>query len=92
MSAVLLLAVLLYFNMQKALALPKKRQWLMAHLFSWGLVGVSLFVVMANKADFNSAPEYSSVLKPPFSRWVKSDNLDYFINDSKQITDFEHKN
>ena len=91
-SAGLLFAVLLYFNMKKALSLPKKRQWLMAHLFSWGLVGVSLFVVMANKADFDSAPEYSSVLKPPFSRWVKSDNLDYFINDSKKITDFEHNN
>jgi len=90
LSGGLLFAVLLYFNMEKSLSLPKKRQWLMAHLFSWGLVGVSLFVVMANKPEFNASPEYSSVLKPPFSQWVAADDLDYFINESKKITNFEH--
>ncbi|MCW8854385.1 MAG: FHA domain-containing protein [Gammaproteobacteria bacterium] len=91
-SSGLLFAVLLYFNMKKALSLPAKRQWLMAHIFSWGLVGVSLFVVMANKPEFNSNPEYSSVLKPPFSQWVSADDLDHFLDDSEKVIDFEDNN
>ena len=91
-SSGLLFAVLLYFNMKKALSLPEKRQWLMAHLFSWGLVGVSLFVVMANKPEFHSNPEYSSVLKPPFSQWVSADDLDHFLDDSEKALDFEDNN
>jgi len=90
-SGGLLFAVLLYFNMKKALSLPRKRQWLMANLFSWGLIGVSLFVVITNQSEFNSKPEYSSVIKPPFSRWVKAEDVDTFIQNSEKIIYFEHK-
>lgn len=86
----LLFAVLLYFNMKKALSIPRKRRWLMAHMFSWGLVGISVFVLIANQPDFNSEPEYSSVIKPPFSRWAGVNDLDAFIVASEKITHFEY--
>jgi len=91
-SGGVLFAVLLYFNMKKALSLSRKRRWLMAHLFSWGLVGISIFVLIANKQDFYSGPEYSSTIKPPFSRWARADDLDTFFKATEKIAHFEQNN
>lgn len=90
LSGGLLFAVLLYFNMKKALSMPKKRRWLFAHMFSWGLISVSLFVMIANKPEFSSRPEYSSVIKPPFSQWATADDLDTFLMNAEQALYFDH--
>jgi len=82
-TAGVLLAVLLYVSMAKALSLSKKRRLFLANIFSWVLVAIIVFVVYANKPEFNSNPEYPSELKAPFSRLSSAVDLNDFMSETE---------
>ncbi len=77
----LLLVAFFYASMHKAFAISKRRKFVLANLFSWGLVAVIIFVVYANKPEFSRKPEFPAELKPPFARVVSVDSVNEFMAD-----------
>ena len=75
----LLLVAFFYASMHKAFAISKRRKFVLANLFSWGLVAVVLFVVYANKPEFSRKPEFPVELKPPFARVVSAESVGEFM-------------
>jgi len=91
-TAGVLLAVLIYVSMEKALSLSKKRRFFLANVFSWALVVIIIFVVYANKPAFKNRPEYPSELKPPFSRLSPATDLNSFMAETETLMNFEKIN
>ena len=82
-TAGILLLGLFYASMQKALMITRRKNLLLANLFSWGFVAVIGFVVYANHPEFNHNPEYPGEVKPPFSRIVSVKSLDQFMAETE---------
>ena len=82
-----LLVALFYASMHRAFAISQRRKFLLANLFSWGLVLVTLFVVSANRAEFNRNPEFPAELKPPFARIASVTSLENFMADTEAVID-----
>lgn len=78
-TAGVLLAGLFYASMRKCLMVSKKKNLLLANVFSWGVVVVIGFVVYANQSEFRQDPEYPAEIKPPFGRLAATQTLDEFL-------------
>jgi hypothetical protein len=84
-TAGVLLVLLLYVSMAKALSLSEKRRLFLANVFSWGLIAIIVFVVYANKPEFNNSPKYPAELKPPFAQFNPSIGLDEFMAETEVL-------
>ena len=76
----ILLVALFYASMHQAFAVSRRRNLLLANLFSWGLVAVIVFVVYANKVEFDRNPQYPGELMPPVTRIAGLKTFDVFMN------------
>lgn len=81
----LLLVVLFYVSMSRALIMTGRRRLFLANIFSWTIVAVIGFIVFANKPEFSRNPAYSAELKPPFARMVPVTNLNDFVAKSDSL-------
>jgi len=80
-----LLVALFYASMHQAFAISSRRKLVLANLFSWGLIAMVVFVVYANKPDFDRNPEYPAELKPPVMRIASLEKFDVFMNDTETM-------
>lgn len=81
----LLLVALFYASMHQAFVMSRRRKWVLANLFSWGLVAVIVFAVSANQPEFARNPEYPAELKPPGFRVTAAESFDAFMVEAEKL-------
>lgn len=82
-----LMTLMFYVSMGRAMILSTRRKLLLSNVFAWTLVAVISFVMQANRPGFNPDPEYPAVLKPPFAQWAKTQSMDDFLQESANVLD-----
>ena len=85
-----LMTLMFYVSMGRAMTLSTRRKLLLSNVFAWTLVAVIGFVMQANRPGFNPDPEYPAVLKPPFAQWAETHSMDNFLKESEKMLE-EHK-
>lgn len=81
----LALAAMLYINLSNSTNLNKRTSLVTSHGVAWSMLLVVLFMQYVNKPDFIARPEYPTQLKPPYVKLAGSNNLDEFLEDSKNL-------
>ena len=80
-----LMVLMFYASMGRAMNLSARRRLLLSNIFSWTLVIVIGFVMQANKPSFIADPEYQSMLKPPFAQWAETYSMQDFLQESDKL-------
>ena len=81
----MLLATLLYINMENSSNASLKTRLWTSHGIAWGVLLAGLFISFANKPEFRHSPSFPSVLKAPFAKVVPSKSFENFLADSEQL-------
>jgi len=85
----MLLATLLYINMENSTNTSMKTRLWTSHGVAWGILLAGMFLSYANKPDFRHSPNFPSVLKPPFAKVVPSEEFADFLKDSEELFEQE---
>ena len=83
--------ILLYGNLRQSTPLSKRSARITAIISTILVIGVLHLIAFVHQPEFNSRPQFSSVLKAPMFAPSRGESIDQFFADTKALSEFDIK-
>jgi hypothetical protein len=86
---IIVLAALLWLNLDISTYLNDKKKLVVSLLISFGLILLTMYTEVIDRTEFSAAPYLVEKILPPVFRIASGENIDEFVKDSQDIYSHE---